>query len=71
MNDNELNTSEFLKGPVRMDKVDYYSNLPTAHLIKEAALAEEILSSTKNVSDEEIQDSKVILKELNKRLPSK
>ena len=69
MSQDELEKSKFFNEPTRMDKVDYYSNLPTAHLIKEAALAEEILSSTKNVSDEEIQDSKVILKELNKRLP--
>ena len=54
--------------PVRLDKLEYYSKLPTSHLVKEAEIAEIVLSTKTIVSDEKINDSKIILNELNKRL---
>ena len=56
--------------PERVDKINYYTNLPLEHLLSEASCAETILKSTKPVSDEKIYDSKLILDELNKRISS-
>ena len=54
--------------PLRLDKIEYYSNLPTSQLILEADHAEKILSSVKDLTEEKLLDSRIILKELNTRL---
>ena len=55
----------------RIDKINYYRNLPLSQLISEAECAESILKSSINVSEEKISDSKIIIEELNKRLDIK
>lgn len=55
----------------RLDKIDYYNNLPLSQLINEANCAEAILISEENVSEEKINDSKIIVEELSKRISQK
>jgi len=54
--------------PTRVDKIEYYSKLPLNHLLSEANCAEAILKTENQVSEEKINDSKIIIDELNKRI---
>jgi hypothetical protein len=54
--------------PTRIDKIEYYNNLPLAHLINEASCAETVLKSNGEISIEKLDDSKIIIDELNKRI---
>ena len=54
--------------PERVDKIQYYNKLPLSHLLKEASCAENLLSNDKNITEEKLADSKLILDELKKRM---
>tara|TARA_B100000886_G_C20136006_1_gene371947 strand:- start:23 stop:262 length:240 start_codon:yes stop_codon:yes gene_type:complete len=59
------------ESPTRIDKIDYYRALPLSHLIKEAEYAETMLKSEKDISTEKLNDSKIIIEELNRRMDEK
>lgn len=52
----------------RIDKIEYYKNIPTSQLLKEADTAETILSKNGDVSADKIYDTQLIIQELEKRL---
>ena len=54
--------------PKRIDKIEYYRNLPLSQLLEEADYAETVINSTESVSHQKIQDSKIILEELKRRI---
>lgn len=54
--------------PERVDKIQYYRELPLAHLLKEASCAEVILKNSNSISSEKLSDSKLIVDELNRRI---